>query len=1245
MALYHFTVKNDSRPAFHKGGEKKGARISAALHSDYINREGQYKNQDALDADRLANVITSEKVPDAFYGLTTKMYASPYGEIFNTDKGIAITDKPSEDTIAVALMVAHATMNAPLIIKGSERFKARCIQAAADANLPLTFADTAMQAVFERTKEKMLDEQRRFRAEGGSLVGRNQGVHEPDLNGNRKKLSQVATQRTIPTMRELSAGKLVPVQSRDASVFLQEHERGELGHGGTEPDATLRWSVRYGGRPTHPDAEGESACGAVWADYRTGRRARARRTARALTQALREAAIKSPAQNGQEISVEGNCLIATASPLAGGFPATLIAGAAGTVRNTQAGLAVSADATLDTIATALMAAKGDNTAPLKITGTTDFKAECVLAARYADLPVVFADPAMQAALKREQDAETEERARFLAAGGVILPHGTHKAEPVPPLVQNALSATPALSKVPPLSSIPILQEGTDEEREAALLWMVEHATHRKVRPDFTAGRRERAEKTSTAILEALEDNLEDVRAAKHVEYINRHRAFEKKGGCVYQKHRLPPWAHDNPFEFFKAADKYSKQARRYKEFEFALQNELTLEQNLEIIDEFIKENLPDHYYAYAVHDKIGTISGASHNLHVHLMVSPKLIDDIERKNPRGKMAYFDEPLRKTAKGYQDEKARRAKGAPVDRKFSERWFIPQARQSYADITNRVLAKYGRRARVDHRSLAAQKLEAEMNGDKVLAAIFDRIPEKHIAQMAMLEEANPRVANVRDYRAKKNRYRDLLFQADLMQRRLDEEDGREKSSALDTTVHDMVESAAYQESDNDQSSHIGMLRENFAQALSEYETLKGLLVSSEDAYNSAKREYMDDDEEETFDSYLHLQKELAHWQEFRENLVRPAVFENEDERLAFDDLYRALDEKEALIRELLQKTEPKVKAIEEKLNNPDIKKQIQLIANRELQANKHQQAALKKAEDNLVIAITALEQALTLDETQARLQDTFSTGELYAIARRRYYGYKKEAERLQAKVDALKKKIISPDRARAMAEDKYTKKGFSNLRKEERELHKDEQYLEENKAKYATLAAKFKKYKREDNPAEYEEIKNMLAEMRVGIERNEADVMATRQALAVKRQDLEKTIALPAAQKKIHSITLAILRSHSREQKQYDRAVTQLTAVMRKLKVAQAQMNAMQAAYKKDTGGRYRYRVEKDRLPKSMPMTKDFDRPGFIMRAIMGDEPAAVAVGRMDNGDGTSKIWALMTDLAKEEEYNKNFSKNM
>ena len=122
-------------------------------------------------------------------------------------------------------------------------------------------------------------------------------------------------------------------------------------------------------------------------------------------------------------------------------------------------------------------------------------------------------------------------------------------------------------------------------------------------------------------------------AESHVEYINRERAYAKRGECIFHAHRLPKWAKDDPKKFFQAADKYEGIGnRRYMEIEFALPNELkTVEQYRQIIDAFIEKHLSNHYYAYAIHNKIGVMSDGQHHPHVHIMFSERLIDDVEKK--------------------------------------------------------------------------------------------------------------------------------------------------------------------------------------------------------------------------------------------------------------------------------------------------------------------------------------------------------------------------------------------------------------------------------------------------------------------------------------------------------------------------------------------------------------------------------------------------------------------------------------
>ncbi|MBR0289863.1 MAG: MobA/MobL family protein [Selenomonadaceae bacterium] len=136
------------------------------------------------------------------------------------------------------------------------------------------------------------------------------------------------------------------------------------------------------------------------------------------------------------------------------------------------------------------------------------------------------------------------------------------------------------------------------------------------------------------MLKKILKHIEKTNAQSHIEYINRERAYENRGACIFHAHRLPKWAQDNPKKFFQAADKYEGIGhRRYVEIEFALPNELkTVEQYRQIIDAFIAKHLNDHYFVYAIHDKIGMLSGQRHP-HVHIMFSERQIGDVKKREP------------------------------------------------------------------------------------------------------------------------------------------------------------------------------------------------------------------------------------------------------------------------------------------------------------------------------------------------------------------------------------------------------------------------------------------------------------------------------------------------------------------------------------------------------------------------------------------------------------------------------------
>lgn len=178
----------------------------------------------------------------------------------------------------------------------------------------------------------------------------------------------------------------------------------------------------------------------------------------------------------------------------------------------------------------------------------------------------------------------------------------------------------------------------------------------------------------------------------HADYINREGAQSEKSDCVFKGSQLPKWAKGSVQKFFSAATRYEDKGNvRYREIEMSLPNELTLEQNREIVERFIANHVSNHYYAYAIHEKAGKLSGERHP-HVHIMFSERLIDDVEKVSERPACKYF----RRAAKLLKGERVasferRREHGAPKDKKWHNKKYLYELRADFARIQNEVLAR--------------------------------------------------------------------------------------------------------------------------------------------------------------------------------------------------------------------------------------------------------------------------------------------------------------------------------------------------------------------------------------------------------------------------------------------------------------------------------------------------------------------------------------------------------------------------
>ena len=335
-------------------------------------------------------------------------------------------------------------------------------------------------------------------------------------------------------------------------------------------------------------------------------------------------------------------------------------------------------------------------------------------------------------------------------------------------------------------------------------------------------RKKLAVETAHKILEQMEKK--QTVAESHVEYINRERAYAKRGECIFHAHRLPKWAKNDPKKFFQAADRYKGVGnRRYMEIEFALPNELkTVEQYRQIIDAFIAKHLSEHYYAYAIHNKIGVMSDGQHHPHVHIMFSERMIDDVEKKKERAACNFFKYPIRKNVEATFEE--RRKHGAPKNRNWANKNFLSVLRADFAQIQNAVLERNGFSIRVDHRSLEAQKEEAESNGDTILARLFSRVPEKYIGVISCQEKEEPRLERLKIFRGLRKQHFDMVMKMDALTKEADELEIKDAVQCSSTHAKELMESKEYTAQKFKVRSAVGKGRDSRQRNNSANESLK-------------------------------------------------------------------------------------------------------------------------------------------------------------------------------------------------------------------------------------------------------------------------------------------------------------------------------------------------------------------------------------------------------------------------------------
>ena len=559
-------------------------------------------------------------------------------------------------------------------------------------------------------------------------------------------------------------------------------------------------------------------------------------------------------------------------------------------------------------------------------------------------------------------------------------------------------------------------------------------------------RRRVIDKTVNDIMVNFQKRNDVVYASSHVQYINRESIFKKRGGCLYTANHLPGWAEGNAKKFFQAADRYERiNGERYKEIEFSLPNELGLEENRKIVEEFVQNHLQDFYYAYAIHDKIGAMSDGERQPHVHIMFSPREIDELERQHERPPKLFFSRANPKNpekggcAKSWKWNSADRQK------------YLMRLRKDYARIQNKALEKNGVNLRVDHRTIKAQQEEALSSGNYLLADLLNKVPEKYLGPVDPLNEDNQRVQLLKSLRATNHKREQSIISRLMVKDAIDKDLMAEKSQDLKQRQERIF---AYEPDieDADEQAYFTEEKQKIQEMYKDMVAFYGITIWAPRAVEMASLDAMTTEEKELWQDLKSYGKEKREWEILKNRMIEPPG-DDVEALEAYLKICPEIDKELDKITLKIHQAAADIRPVFERLKTPHNKASILKRAAFYVNDNRLAKTEIRKLQRNMDSKLKALDKHIKDYFAVRQKNREYSAEEVASILNASISRQENAEKRLAKELYHMRKRVFSYPRAIEMAKNNYVQGAFKQLRADKRELKKREDRLSPEERKNA------------------------------------------------------------------------------------------------------------------------------------------------------------------------------------------------
>ena len=531
------------------------------------------------------------------------------------------------------------------------------------------------------------------------------------------------------------------------------------------------------------------------------------------------------------------------------------------------------------------------------------------------------------------------------------------------------------------------------------------------------------------------------------------------------------------------------------------------------------------------------------------------------------------------------------------------------------------------RVDHRTLQAQKEEAERNADSSLARLFSRVSEKYIGVISCQNYEEPRLERLKIFRGLRERHFDLIMKLDASTKETDELEVKDDVHFVSSRLKSLIESKEYSEQ-KFVDQILADLKNKMLTAIAKVNKWKRAIISQHEAEEKAKLEYMTKSERVLWLKYFETLGQKKHLEELLLTLHKPDESDKEATR-AFAQIASRVKNQIADLDTFLSSMKKPIEDIRRRLDLPDCRNNILLVSHQILQANTYSRQMLKRANIDLDKAVDDLRNALFV-KTIEEPQTSFKTREVYDLIRQQYRALKKEHEDLFVEKLHLQRQIISPQRAIFMAKNIFVHGDFKRLREDFRRFKKNEQRLAPKLLAYAKEEKEFQTRDWSVFPrSTFLQQQYYLTKQSTLLELEKNRLDQTKFSLQNKQAELKTLCCQPDAVKKIDEIATGILRKNFPFVRQLEKIETHEKELIPRINHVKEQLNALEVRVARDKVGT-RYRVtNSDNLSNNALAT-------IIADAILFDPQAVQLVARLDgNFLEMEKDWEMMSEFDKDE----------